>query len=96
MFSSGIAFTLTEIGFWPLCSRSSTPGVPTNLQTNTLRLGADVGTLVVVVTRGWVVVVAGCVVVEECGAVVVVPAPRQSLRSGSGWPTSNAITSERP
>jgi hypothetical protein len=35
---SGIALTLTEMGFCPVCNRSSTPGFPTYLQTNTLRL----------------------------------------------------------
>jgi hypothetical protein len=54
------ALTDTEIGFCPVCKRSSTPGVPTYLQTNTLR---DSATDVVVVAR--------CVVV---GATIVVVA----------------------
>jgi hypothetical protein len=55
-----IELTDTEIGFWPVCSRSSTPGVPTNLHTKTFR--SDSGAVVVVVVpssppvadaRGW-------------------------------------------
>ena len=49
----GMALMLTLIGFWPVWSRSSTPGVPTNLQTKTF-FGASV---VVVVPPGVVVVV---------------------------------------
>ena len=41
-----MALTDTLIGFWPVWSRSSTPGLPTYLQTKTF-LGASV---VVVVT----------------------------------------------
>lgn len=57
------------------------------------------GGAVVVVEGGEVVVVvvAGSVVVVD-GAVVVVPPPGggQSETSGSGWPTSSAITKDRP
>lgn len=35
--SNGMALTLTEMGFWPVCSRSSSPGFETYLQTQTLR-----------------------------------------------------------
>jgi hypothetical protein len=38
----GSALIDTEIGFCPDWSTSSTPGVPTNLHTNTLSLGSDV------------------------------------------------------
>ena len=43
-------------------------------------------------------VVDGGAVVDVVEVVddVVVPPKRHSLMSGSGWPTSNAITSERP
>jgi hypothetical protein len=57
----GMALTETEIGFWPVCSRSSTPGVPMNLQTKTflgISLVVDVAPLVVDV-EPLVVVVAG-------------------------------------
>ena len=36
MTPRGIEWTSTLIGLSPVCNRSSTPGVPTNLQTNTL------------------------------------------------------------
>ena len=56
------------------------------------------GSVVVVdvVVAGSVVVVVVDVDVVDVVDVVVVPPPRHSLGSGLAWPSSNAITSERP